>query len=165
MLKETHTHTHTHLSELLLLQIPFFDAVVSRPAEQHISLYSQTLDAIVMGRLKVMSWTYVAQSSLCHVKHLKRAQEAGDCKRRVCICDTRVWSQYVCVCVCVCGWYLDIMVFGASDNLVFAQQRLTHCQAHDGADVTCQLPHPLHPIHKHTHTHTHKIQTGTKQRR
>ena len=52
----------------------------------------------------------------------------------------------------MCVWYLDIMVFGACDYLVFAQQRLPHCQTHDGADVACQPPHTLHPTHTHTHT-------------
>lgn len=45
--------------------------------------------------------------------------------------------------------YLDIMIFGASDYLIFAQQRLPHSETHDRADVTCQLPHRLHPTHKH----------------
>lgn len=96
----TCTHTpnkHTNLNELLLLQIPFFDAVVSRPAEQHISLYSQALNAVIMGRLEVMSWTHITHGSLCHVKHLRRVQEAGDCKVFVCIRDTQVWFKYVCV--------------------------------------------------------------------
>lgn len=66
----TQMQASTHLRELLLLQFPFLDAVVSRSTEQHVSLHSQTLDAIIMWRLKVMSWTYVSQSSLCHVKHL-----------------------------------------------------------------------------------------------
>lgn len=67
---DTEMQASTHLCELLLLQFPFLDAVVSRSTEQHVSLHSQTLDAVIMWRLKVMSWTYVSQSSLCHVKHL-----------------------------------------------------------------------------------------------
>ena len=57
----------------------------------------------------------------------------------------------------MCVWYLDVMIFGASDYLVFSQQRLSHCQTHDGANVACQLSHCLQPTHTHTHeqTHTH----------
>lgn len=46
------------------------------------------------------------------------------------------------------------MVFGASDDLIFAQQRMSYCQTHDGADVSRQLPCRLHP----------KIKTGPKTR-
>lgn len=71
MQAHTRARTETHLSKLLLLHVPFFDAVVSRATEQHISLYRQALDAVVMWRLKVMSWTYVTQGSLRHIKHLR----------------------------------------------------------------------------------------------
>lgn len=72
------TKTHTYLSELVLLQIPLFDAVVSRAAEQHVSLHGQTLQAVVMWRLKVIGRTDVPHSSLCHVKHLgSEREEAG----------------------------------------------------------------------------------------
>lgn len=77
--QHSHIHTHTNLSEFLLIQIPFFDAVVSGAAEQHISLHGQALNAIIVWWLKVMSWTYITQSSLCHIKHLARKEQNGKC--------------------------------------------------------------------------------------
>lgn len=59
--------------------------------------------------------------------------------------------------------YLDVMIFGASDYLIFAQQRLPHCETHDRADVACQLPHCLHPTHKPKYT-TSRNQKKVKQR-
>lgn len=76
----THTQTHTNLSELMLFQIPFFDAVVSGAAEQHISMHGQALNAVVVWRLKVMSRTYITQSSLCHIKHLEIKEQNGKCE-------------------------------------------------------------------------------------
>lgn len=159
----TEMQASTHLCELLLLQFPFLDAVVSRSTEQHVSLHSQTLDAVIMWRLKVMSWTYVSQSSLCHIKHLTGKETF------VCIFDLsgdRQWYSDRLRMSGVCfKLYLDIMIFGASDYLIFAQQRLPHSETHDRADVACQLPHRLHPTHKPKYTNTtSRNQNKVKQR-
>lgn len=63
---------NTDLCELLLLQLPLLDAVVSRAAEQHVSLHGQTFNAVIVRRLKVMSGTHITQSSFCHIKYLER---------------------------------------------------------------------------------------------
>lgn len=61
---------NTYLSELVLLQIPFFDAVVPGAAEQHVALHGQTLQAVIVGRLEVVGGAYVTHGSLGHIKHL-----------------------------------------------------------------------------------------------
>lgn len=64
------TVADTYLSELVLLQIPFFDAVVPGATEKHVTLHGQPLQAVVVRRLKVVGGAYVTHSSLGHVKHL-----------------------------------------------------------------------------------------------
>lgn len=78
--RRQHRHTRTNLGELLLFQIPLLDAVVPGAAEQHISLHRQALDAVIMWRFKVMGWTYISQSSLCHIEHLEKRTEEQMCK-------------------------------------------------------------------------------------
>lgn len=59
-----------YLNQFLLLQIPLLNAVVTGPAEQHVAVHGQALDAVVVRRLKVVSGTDVPLHAFRDIKHL-----------------------------------------------------------------------------------------------
>lgn len=59
-----------YLNQFLLFQVPLLDAVVAGAAEQHVAVYGQALDAVVVRRLKVVSGTDVPLHAFRDIKHL-----------------------------------------------------------------------------------------------
>lgn len=60
-----------YLQQVFAVQVPLLDAVVSRAAEQNVSLDHQWLDTVVMWRFKVVRWADATQRAFGHIKQLQ----------------------------------------------------------------------------------------------
>lgn len=59
-----------YLQQVFAVQVPLLDAVVPGPAEEHVALDHQRLDAVVMRRLKVVRWADAPQGTFGHIEQL-----------------------------------------------------------------------------------------------
>lgn len=58
------------LNELLLIQVPLLDAIVSGTTEQYISLDGQAFDTVIVRGLKVVGWANGARYTVAQLEHL-----------------------------------------------------------------------------------------------
>lgn len=68
-------HLFLHLQQIFAIQIPLFDSIVPRTAEEIVPLDHQGLNAIVVGGLKVVHRADGPQRAFTHIKQLQE-QEA-----------------------------------------------------------------------------------------
>ncbi len=70
-----------YLQQVFAVQVPLLDTVVSGSTEENVTLNHQGLDAVVMGRFKVVCWADAPQRAFSHIKQL---QQTKQCILKVC---------------------------------------------------------------------------------
>lgn len=60
-----------NLDELLLVQVPLLDAIVSGATEEYVSLDSQAFNTIIVRGLKVVGWANGARHTVAQLEHLQ----------------------------------------------------------------------------------------------
>lgn len=70
--KDTLPSLSSYLLQLFASQIPFLNAAVSASGKQRIALYCQSLQAVLMGRIKIVCGTDAPLSTFHHIKNLQR---------------------------------------------------------------------------------------------
>lgn len=65
-----------YLQQVFAVQVPLLDAVVSRATKENVPLDHQWLDAIIMGRFKVVCGADAPQRAFSHIKQLQQPEHA-----------------------------------------------------------------------------------------